>query len=224
MTNLIENIHRVADVYTNMHFVYTGDAHGDGYVNYRGLGKPENAPVLERSVVRLIEHIIESKPDPYKRITVIGPETLGAQMVTLLRALPQFRRVVDTRVLLKGESKGTYVWHENPSLRLGADRYVVFMDDLLNAGSTFSTAKTLVREQGSRINAIAVIGDRSGLSPFELEVDHVASLEQFRLNRYDLSEGPCPLCLQGVPIVRRPGHGHQYEKDHPDYGGRYIDL
>lgn len=70
------------EVYDGLHFVYSGDDHGPGYANFRPLGKPGNEEILAELSYRLIlKAIEEARLDISRPIAVVGPETLGAQMV-----------------------------------------------------------------------------------------------------------------------------------------------
>jgi len=225
--DLLKRIHAVTDVYADKHFVYTGDAHGDGYVNYRGLGTPDNEVLCtEVSVELLILSVLTMGFDIYKPIVVIGPRSMGAQMVTFIREhfQPQDTTNVRTYILKKGSERGQFVWSTDEKLTFSPDTQIVWMDDLLNNGTTVTTTRKMIEACGGRINVIAVIGDRSGLTASDLGADHIISLERFDLSRYELNDEPCPLCEKKVPIVRNPGHGHTFEKENPDYPGGFIDL
>lgn len=225
MNDILKRIHGVADVYQGRHLVYTSGDHGDGYVNYRPLGQEQNRLLLREACVLILQRAIEhAKLDTAKPITVIGPQTLGAIMAEQLfyASSNELPLCLNTRIFAKAEDGKGFVWASSPQNVVNKDAQIVWVDDLLNAGSTFTQTQELVKACGARVRVIGVIGDRSGLSAADLGVDHIEALERFTLNRYKAEE--CPLCFDHVPILRKPGHGHEFEKQRPDYAGGYIDA
>ena len=222
---LLDEIHAATDVHIDMHFVYTGNAHGDGYVNYRALGEPENFGLLgETSVALLLKTIETAGLDPNEPIIVVGPETLGALMVKYLTVYSAVPVTLNGFIFNKAEGEKQFVWDQDPGSAINPEAQIVWMDDLLNAGSTLKATKKMVETAGGKISAIAVIGDRSGLSPSDIDVPHTVALETISLTRYDLDDGPCELCDIEKPIIRRPGHGYRFEEENPDYRGGFTDL
>ena len=221
---LLDEIHNVTEVYTNKHFVYTSGAHGDGYVNYRALKEPANRNLLKRASLALLVKIAGTTDlDTNKPIVVVGPETLGALMVSDLS--DHFSRLaldIHALALLKTEVDKQFIWDEDPSKVIKSGAQIIWFDDLLNKTSTFSATKLMIEALEAQIHTIAVIGDRSKKTAEDLDVGNIVSLEDFDLSAFDPED--CPLCANSVPIVQNLGHGAKYKLAHPNYPGGYIDL
>jgi hypothetical protein len=184
--DLLRHIHQVASVYTSMHFVYTGGAHGDGYVNYRTLGNEQHKGLLTEVSLALLHQALQrfrvTRTEP---VTVIGPETLGAKMLELLAR--NYGGQLNPVVLTKTADR-QFTVRPGADLDLAQHTRTIVIDDLLNEGTTLGKAR---RATGPHPDGVTVIGDRSGLSPGELGVEQVILLEQFTISRYSLTEGPC---------------------------------
>lgn len=222
------DVHKIADIYTDLHFVFTSGTHGDSYANYRALGLPEHQSLLYETSVHLIQKCINKGAlDPLKPIIIVGPETLGAKMFDeIMRAagkdLPSVLHRGASGVMPFGTKQ---LWFSITDDLNNPETQVIFVDDLLNQGHTTRVVdKVIEKHFGLSITTIAVIGDRSGLQASEFNVEHVVSLEEFKFSVFDPTKESCRLCLEGRPIVRKPGHGFKFEEDHPDYFGGFIDL
>ena len=222
---ILADIRSIAKIYRDKHFVYTGGTHGDAYADYRALGAKEHIPLVREASVTLVLRISKKLGfDPHEPIVVIGPESLGAIMAqqAYFASHQEIKNIMYCRMLRK-QSGGAFSWNSSPDSLFLHHSQVILLDDALNAGSTISKrARPLVEEAGGKIKAVGVIGDRSGLSPSDLGVEHIEALERISFTRY--AESECALCAQQMPIVRHPGHGHQFELQHPNYGGGYTDL
>lgn len=222
---ILDRIHEVADVHRDKHFVFTSGDHGEDYVNYRALAEEQHQELLSNACLSLIKTILEELPlDTAKPILVVGPETLGAlmarQIYTISKRQLRLNPSIGTFRKVPGSGKH-FIWELKPE-KLSPHTQVIWVDDLLNASSTFRATEPLITEIGARVSAIGVIGDRSGLKPRDLGVKLTVSLEQFAPKRYPADE--CPLCARHEPIVRRPGHGYAFEKQHPNYQGGFVDV
>jgi orotate phosphoribosyltransferase len=221
---LLNMIHKVTDVYTGKHFVYTSGTHGHGYVNYRALKESENAQLLFRAGLSLWKKIVATTDlDNRKPIVIVGPETLGALMIKslygdFLKAFPNIHAIE----LRKTGVDKEFIWEDNLVNIIDSETQLVWFDDLLNRTSTLEATKPMIEALGARIHTVAVIGDRSGKKASEIGVGNIVSLERFSLTAYE--EQDCPLCNSTVPIVCNFGHGGKYRNDHPDYLGGFIDL
>lgn len=219
------DVHRVCDVHVSGHFVYTGGTHGDSYADYRSLAQFDKRSLLHEVCIHLVQRVIKnSMIDSSKSITIVGPETLGAKMLDCIFCTfgDELPYQISTRAFKRVSDKRKYVWTSSATRPVDAGSQVIWVDDLLNKGSTFKITNKLIRQCGSRVMVVGVIGNRSGLKPDELGVDHIEALERFILNRYDADS--CPLCRDEVPIVRHPGHGHKFEEVNPGYPGGFVDL
>lgn len=222
-------LRRKQAVVTDRHFVYTGEAHGDGYANCRFLGESGYAEDLRNIAYELLRKSIQiAGIDLAKPIALVGPETLGAKMVRF--AMEEHNRRHTTRIrhgifdAVKGANGvKTFRWStENPRIeQVCAGAQIIWMDDLLNAGSTFERTRPFIEHFG-QLRAIAVIVDRSGLTANDLGVSHIVFHVRYQMARYPADD--CPLCRNKVPIVRKPGHGAEFERAHPDYSGGFEDL
>lgn len=223
---LLKRVHGVANVYTNKHFVYTGGLHGDGYVDYRPLGQEGHELLLREVVAELLKMtLLGVQVAKYRNIVVVGPETMGMKMVKQITALTETELPynIDTGLLLKDKKhEGQFVWNMNPARIIDDDSLVLWMDDLLNEGSTFRKTTPMIQQYGADVYAIVTIGDRSGLTATDIGVRRLVSLEQFNLKRFP--EDDCSLCHDGVPIVKDLGHGQKFADKYPTYVGGFISV
>ena len=230
MEELLTKIRRAAHVHINQHFVYSGGDHGDGYGDYRPLGRrPEFAPILREVALLLLRRTIAKVPfDMTEPLVLIGPQTLGAQMVTQIYYAPanELEDIVPTRSLLRlmtfKKTEQGFEWSQSPQDIVVPVSQVVWFDDMLNAGSTFEKTNQLIKEQCAYIAAVCVIGNRSRKTAADLGVSHLEAFETLEMERYP--EDECPLCKSHVPITRHPGHGWKFEQDHPDYPGGFVNI
>jgi hypothetical protein len=217
------DVHQVADVFTNSHFIYTSWKHGHGYVNYRPLGKEGQELLLREVCAHLLNKMLGNiKVSNYRNIVAIGPETMGAKMIKQIRAMSgeDLPYNVDTRMLLKDPDDRTkFVWEANPERVLNEDSLVLWMDDLLNLASTFNRTAPMIYHYGATIHSVGVIGNRSIVLPHELSIRQIVSLEKFELPAFD--QGLCPYCEMDRPVVTDLGHGLKWQELHPDYAGDF---
>lgn len=222
------------ELYDSLHFVLTSGEHSSGYANLRPLKK--NLPVLRELSYRLTRYaLMEGDFSASDRIALIGPETLGA--VIAREAVAEYnRRHPDVRPLLAGsflhdpkdKEKKKFLWGPGGGVALmqpdpaGPVTKVIWVDDLLSKASTWQRSRSLITDfWPSAIKMVATLADRSKETPKSLGVPMV------NLRKLIIESSPadtCPLCDQHLPIVRKPGHGHEYEEKHPAYPGGYIDL
>lgn len=223
------------ELYENLHFIYTSGKHGSGYANLRPLTEKKNLPVLRELAFRLICNTLEQGDfSDDDRIAVIGPQTLGA--VIAKEGVEEYnRRDPDRKALLYGTfvhdpgNKECFLWGPRGGTELmHPDRQqpvtkVIWVDDLLNQASTWRRTKHLITDfWPEAIKAVATIADRSQETAATLGVPAMVSLRKLTIDSFEAND--CPQCVKHIPIVRKPGHGHEYEKDHPDYPGGYSDL
>lgn len=220
----MNDAHRIAEVFTNKHFVYTGDDHGDGYVNYRPLGAEGGETLLREVCEHLVRKMLVGVPvEKYKNIVILGPETMGAKMVQQISCMTETELPynIHTRTFVKDPHKAkSFLWDANPEKILDENSLVLWIDDLLNGGTTFQTTAPMIYYYGAQVHSVGVIGDRSGLTPEILSVRRITSLEQFRLRRYP--EAECPSCKSKKPIVEDLGHGGRFKELHRDYHGGFV--
>lgn len=223
------------ELHDNSHFIYTSGLHGSGYANLRALAKEENLPVLRELSFRLICNALEAmQPEDGDRIVVVGPETLGA--IIAKEGVEEYNRRDPLRnkplehgsfihdpespeMFLWGASNGIGLIQPDPNQPPGK---VIWVDDLLNQASTWRRTNHLVSDMWpNAIEVVATVADRSKETPESLGVPMMVCLRKLDIDSFEPDE--CPQCTGEIPIVRKPGHGHAYEKKHPDYTGGYTD-
>lgn len=204
------------------HFVYTSGEHGDAYINLRVLLAEKNSAVLSELSLQLMMTVAQKALDATNPVVVVGPETIGAVIAeaAVTRHNSEFGTRFHHRKLaaVKHEDGSkSYVWDGDEASRLAQ---LVYVDDLMNAGSTFERCRPIVETYG-KLSAAAVFADRSGMTDDELGVPFF-SLVKVQLDRYP--EDKCPLCRKKVPIVTNLGHGKKFRELHPDYAGGCMEL
>jgi orotate phosphoribosyltransferase len=228
--DILARMKAVADIYPagSGHFVYTSDMHGDGYVDYRPLGKPKHSALLREVSVLLLMKAISNAGFHYRqKIVVIGPETMGANMIDSLEAakslgeLPNLTPICTRKLLKDPNNEGSFVWSADPTQVVKGAK-TIWMDDLLNMGSTAKTCIKMIEQCGGSVDIVATIGDRGNVSAEQIGTKRIVSLEKYSgFTVHDPSV--CSQCLAKNPIVRKPGHGHEFEKNNPNYIGGFID-
>lgn len=220
-----QQLSELGALHTGRHFVYTSGEHGDAYADLRVFNKEENRSHLASLSLQLIEKIIlTAEIDLRKPITIVGPDTLGTVIAEL--CANGYNTLHNTSIrwlrleglMVNGEKE--FRWHKD-FVPARPDEQVVYVDDLMNASSTWKKCRPRVEEYG-RVCAVGTIADRSGLIAHDLGVPYFTSLVPFTLERFKPED--CSHCKNLVPIVRRPGHGHEFEIKNPDYAGGFVDL
>ena len=218
-------------VYTDRHFVYTSDEHGEAYANLRSLAAEENLPILRELSYRLIAHAIEAaKLDLSQQIVVVGPETLGAMIAEEGVAIFNLRTLHGTPRLRAGNfihdpaDKKKFLWGEGgESAIIASGAQIIWIDDLLNQGSTLKRTRHLVEDfWPDSIKVVATIVDRSHESAESLEVPILVNLVKLSLQSYSANQ--CPFCAEKRPMILHPGHGWKFQESNPDYIGGFYSL
>jgi adenine/guanine phosphoribosyltransferase-like PRPP-binding protein len=212
-------------LHTGKHFVYTSDTHGDAYADLRVFNREENKGHLGTLSLQLIEKILTTvEIDLDKPITIVGPDTLGAIIAEYAayghyaKYSRELRWLRLEAVVTNGEKE--FRWHKD-FVPARPHEQVIYVDDLMNESSTWKKCRPIVEKYGN-VCAIGTIADRSGLIAHDLGVPYFISLVRFTLERFKPED--CPHCKNQVPIVLKPGHGHKFQADNPDYAGGYITL
>lgn len=84
LRDLLDRVHAVTDVHLDKHLVYTSGTHGHGYVNYRGL-QDHPALVCEVACMLVSKMLDSGRVATGGTINLLGPETLGAEMVNAIK-------------------------------------------------------------------------------------------------------------------------------------------
>jgi orotate phosphoribosyltransferase len=214
-------------VLTGKHFVYTSkdvqtskNNHGPAYINMRQVA--HDTGFLSRVGGEMAARLAPLQPD-----LVLGPETLGrtlANSTGVALGIPAiWCDIVEPN---HGPKYATF----SPKLnfqRLLPGKRVVIVDDLLTTGGSISLTAIAARKEKANIIGAACVVRRTpdvGAPQCSVPVLKVlAEVEGFEVLTSDECEQRGP-CSRAEPIVRRPGHGWQWEAEHPDYSGGYTDL
>lgn len=217
-------------VHDGLHFVYTGDDHGPGYANLRPLAKPENLSVLRELSYRLLMATLKATGLDQQNVLMIGPQTLGMQIakeaVNLFNCIHPVTNPMRAVALIHdpADSDG-FLWEEGAKSALmeRPPEQVIWVDDLMNKGSTWRRTKDLIQDLfPDSIAAVATIANRSQETAESLGVLHFVSLCNISLERFPPEA--CPSCKSCVPIVTNLGHGAKFQAEHPDYPGGFTEL
>jgi orotate phosphoribosyltransferase len=196
-------------VLTGKHFVYTMGQHGPDYVNLRVLA-PFAAVLYE-----IASEMVHSLPPDLDAI--VGPETLGRSLTEHAGSILEIPSLW-CDYLGEGPAREA-VWPPKLGFKdiLEPGMRVAMFDDLLNGGSSLKLLAGLIRESGAEVVSANVVVNRSPeVTAESLGVTTLNSLLEIGgFVKYHAIQ--CKLCAQRVPMVLRPGHGHEWIKSHPDY-------
>ncbi len=192
------------------HFLLTSGRHSGVYFEkFRLLERPE---VLETMVREMLNQLA-----PVQVEVVIGP-TLGGVLVAYETA-----RQLGVRALYAEREGNRRVFRRDGVPP--PDTPVLIVDDVLTTGTSLREVVDLARAHGLQVRGIGVLIDRSESSlslpthkgtahcPPPIAPEHgmmaieVKSALKMPAESYDPSE--CPLCQQGVPIVKRGSRGEK---------------
>jgi orotate phosphoribosyltransferase len=200
-------------VLTNSHFIYTSGLHGTAYINMRSVA--HHSWWLSAAGRQMGKLIRDEGAD-----LVLGPETLGRTLAGYAALEIRGQRGIWCDIVEDETGKNAKF-----SPKLGFDRLipgqrVAIVDDLLTTGSSIKLAAELVKSHdGVPVVGVAVVRRTPDVSADDcgVAVLHVlADVPGFRT----FTEAECQEhgpCSRRAPVVLRPGHGHEWVKDHPDY-------
>lgn len=218
---ILEQLARHDAVLTNKHFVYTSEKHGPAYVNIRAAS--HNAWFMNELGDDLARRL-----RPYDVDMFVGPETLGRTLASLTAAQSEQSGVaIWCDITEEDDDDGVVInkWAEfskkmdfgrliTPGLR------VAVIDDLVTTGGSIKLTTDLVTSLGGDVVVAAAVARRDpdvgaaecGVPDLEVLVE-VEGFVTFTEQECQTS-GPCS---QRVPVVLRPGHGHDWIKRNPGY-------
>lgn len=224
-------VSRAIEIHTTGHFVYTrnkqsgpkGGRHGWGYLNCRPLLRPTHRPLLAQIMALLADRVVnEVQPTNTRQIVLVGMEGLGELMIGLINAeIRSLNLRVVSRIIKKDTGTGSIVWKTPQEEGTDPRASHLFVDDVLNNGTTFLAAKHLVGDIETPF-VVATMYDRCNVTAAELGVERIVTLESRAMASYE--PDACALCISHQPIVRRPGHGWEFERECPDYPGGFVNL
>jgi orotate phosphoribosyltransferase len=198
---------------TDGHYVFTTGMHSTEYFNIRAVA--QNAVWMYAIGGRLATAIREFEPE-----ILIGPETLGRTFSTYTAPWLSDVQVIWCDIKGKGKKRKAVF---NPKLdfgRLLQGRRVAVIDDLVTSGSSLDlTSKLVEKSGGSVVVGAAVVSRNELVGAVECGVPVLKVLENIKGARAYTPEeckefGPC---LKRVPVSARPGHGHEFILENPDY-------
>ena len=213
---ILERLAKHGAVLTDQHFVYTSGLHGNAYINMRAAA--HDAELLD-DIANELSQVINW----YESVDVIlGPETLGRTLASLTGAYftDEVCAIWCDIVDKDGVKKASF----NPKLDFGRlikpGSRVAIVDDLLTTGSSIRLAADLVTSLGGVVVVAAAVVRRSPEVTAEdcgaEELHVLAEVEGFATFSGSACQTIGP-CSQQVPMVLRPGHGHDWITRHPDY-------
>lgn len=182
----IIEIFEESEALLNGHFRLTSGRHSGQYVQCAQVLKfPEYTEAL-------CEHMAESFVDDEVDLVVgpaMGGVTLSYEMARQLGTPSLFTERVDNKMVLR---RNFYIPEGSR---------VLVTEDVTTTGGSVIEVINLVREAGGIVVGTAVLVDRSG-GTLDLGVDKQISALTLNVVSFDAEE--CPLCKDGVPIVK-PG-------------------
>lgn len=222
---LNELLVRNGAIITGSHLVLTSGKHSDSYANIRKLeGDAEAMHDIGVAFAEAIqEHEVEiwptlSEEDKAKPVVILGPETLGrslAEATAIAGGLKYYAWCVMSK---DSEGKSFAEWNgkmELQELLKGSRFYGV--DDMNTTGGSLMDTKELGEKTGGKFEGAIVVARRDQKVTAEtLGIPWLHQLIEITgFNTYEAAE--CPLCAKRVPMRLRPGHGHEFIKNNPDY-------
>ncbi len=179
------SLFRRSGAYLEGHFRLSSGLHSSGYLQCAlVLSYPRDAEALGVALAALVR--------PFAATTVLSP-ALGGIVIG-----QEVARALDVRALFAERVEGALTLRRGFTLS-AADTVLVVEDVVTTAGSTRETMR-VAQDAGARVVGACSIVDRSG-GAHGLDVPYAALLT---LTVPIYSETECPLCRQGIPIVK-PG-------------------
>jgi orotate phosphoribosyltransferase len=179
------NAFREAGALLEGHFLLSSGRHSDRYMEKAlALQYPRNVEKMCREFAR---RFAEEKPE-----VVIGPTTLGVVL-----AYETAKPLGIRSIFAEREGTGRAL---RRGFRIEPGQRVLIVDDILTTGGSVRDVLDVVREWEGVPVGIGVLVDRSE-KPLDFGV-RLESLLRMEVTSYAPEE--CPLCQQGIPLVK-PG-------------------
>ena len=183
------DLFRSTGAYLTGHFRLTSGLHSPEYLQCAlVLQYPQYAEALGRQLAERLDAMV--RPEV---INVVASPAIGGLIIG-----HEVARALEVRFIFAEREAGKMTVRRGFEIRPG-DRAVVVEDVITTGGSTHEVIEAL-RERGARVLAAGSIVDRSG-GTADVGVPRVA-LETLQVTAY--SPESCPLCAQGIPVVK-PG-------------------
>ena len=202
------------------HLVLTSGKHSDAYVNLRAIAGNTDALTLITNEIldQLLDHHdqIDPKGEIFasESLCIVGPETIG-------RCLAQSAAdaILDANYAWCKPNADHTAQEWDPKLPFAdtvKGKYCYIVDDVLTSAKTLIQTIDLLKQSDCKILGAIVVIDRSaGITAQSLGIPWLQALVRLDLTTYEPDD--CPLCKRRRPMRLRPGHGHEWIKDHPDY-------
>lgn len=196
-------------VIENDHFVYVSGHHGSSWIN-----KDAILPNIKR--VKRLGKLLADKLKYLDAEVVCAPAIAGiiiAQWTAYyLNTLAVFAEHDPSWKPEKGLPRsgglGAPFILRRGYDKLVSKRMVIVVDDILNTGFSAKSTVEAVSRAGGKVDAVAVIINRGNIVPEELGVNKLIYLLEYKIPVWNPSD--CKLCIEGVPVNKEYGHGHEY--------------
>jgi orotate phosphoribosyltransferase len=181
---------RSTGAYLEGHFRLTSGLHSDSYLQCAlVLQHPEHAARLGRLLAA------ELQKSAAVRFGVVVSPALGGVIIG-----HEVARALDTRFLFTERDPGTKEMALRRGFTVTPGEVAVVVEDVITTGGSTAEVVRVLTAAGASVAAAGSIIDRSG-GTADVGVPRVA-LATLRVPAWDAAE--CPLCRQGIPLVK-PG-------------------
>lgn len=189
-THTILDLFRSRGAYLEGHFRLTSGLHSSEYLQSAlVLQYPEMAEELGRRLAS------ELRPITSVTIAAVVSPALGGLIIG-----HEVARALGVRFFFTERDAATRQMLLRRGFQIGPQEAVVVVEDVITTGGSTREVIEVVQAQGARVLAAGSLIDRSGGSA-DVGVPRVA-LATLAVSTYD--PAGCPLCAQGIPVVK-PG-------------------
>lgn len=210
---ILDYLARQSAVLTGSHFVYTSGNHGTAYVNMRKVA-------YDARWLAQVGKTLAAKIAPYEVDLVVGPETLGRTLADHTAPHLPNGMGIWCDITGSGDEKVASFSEKLDFAWLVCGRRVAIVDDLLTTGTSVRAVSRLIEGLGGQVAVTAVVVRRdpevnaADCSTAALVV--LADVQGFESMTEEECKAQGP-CSRQIPVALRPGHGHKWIEDHPDY-------
>lgn len=213
--NVLEALEEIGAVYTDSHFVLTSGRHSPAYVNVRAIA-PEVTLVDDLGLALAVLIETDLGIEAGGKYVLVGPETLGRTLAGAVALNTEGTIALWCDVAGDGADKNAS-WPPKMQFEgwLTPSTKAVVVDDLLTSGSSVKPVIALLRSRGVEVLGVAVVVRRNpDVTAATLNVPKLWVLEDVNSVSYPADD--CPMCVTGVPLRLRPGHGWRFAELHPN--------